>query len=78
MFLLYDFAQAWRSLRTSPGFFVGATAVFALGLAATVFMYDIVYTMAVKPPPFSEGERLHLILAHQPANARSAGRHAAG
>jgi len=72
VFLLNDFAQAWRSLRTSPGFFVGATAVFALGLAATVFMYDIVYTMAVRPPPFSEGERLHMILAHQPANVEGA------
>jgi putative ABC transport system permease protein len=69
VFLLNDFAQAWRSLRTSPAFFAGATGVFALGLAATVFMYGVVYTMAVKPPPFSEGERLHVLLAHQPANA---------
>jgi putative ABC transport system permease protein len=68
VFLLNDFAQAWRSLRTSPAFFAAATAVLALGLAATVFMYGVVYTMAIKPPPFNEGERLYAFVTERPPN----------
>lgn len=67
MFLIDDFLQAWRGLRASPAFLALASAVLALGLGATIFMYGVINTLMLKPPPFPDAHRLYSILSAEPA-----------
>ncbi|MGH8309549.1 MAG: hypothetical protein ACRETX_07115, partial [Steroidobacteraceae bacterium] len=58
MFLVNDLRQAWRGLAHAPGFLAVAAGVLALGLAATIFMYGVINTALLKPPPLAEADRL--------------------
>src|SRR5688572_28807446 len=58
-----DFRQAWNGLRNAPGFLAVAGAVLALGLGATIFMYGVIATTMITPPPFPHAERLYLVKA---------------
>src|SRR5687767_13632526 len=66
MKLYDDLRQAWRGLAHSPGFLAIAAGVFALGLAATIFMYAMINTTLRTPPPFPEAERLIGVLGADP------------
>lgn len=67
MFLIDDFLQAWRGLRHSPAFLFLASAVLALGLGATIFTYGVLNTTSMRPPPFPDAGRLHVIFGAEPA-----------
>ncbi len=58
MYFIQDIKQAWRGLRGSPGFLFLTSGVLALGLATTIFMYGVAYTLLDKPPPYPNAEQL--------------------
>jgi len=70
MFLIDDFLQAWRGLRSSPAFLLLASTVLALGLGATIFTYGVIDTTTRKPPPFPEAERLYSVFGAEPAREK--------
>jgi putative ABC transport system permease protein len=61
--LIDDFRQAWAGLRNAPGFLAVAATVLALGLGATIFMFGVISTTILTPPPFPHAERLYLVKA---------------
>ncbi len=61
--LIDDFRQAWNGLRNAPGFLAVAATVLALGLGATIFMYGVIATTIITPPPFAHAERLYMVKA---------------
>jgi len=61
--LVDDFSAAWRSLVRSPGFLLTASSVLGLGLGATFFMFAVMNTLYLKPPPFAHGDRLYRVFA---------------
>ena len=67
MHIIEDLRQAWRGLLYSPGFLFLSSGVLALGLATTIFMYGVFYTMLEKPPPYPQAEQLVLIRNSEPA-----------
>jgi putative ABC transport system permease protein len=67
MFIIDDFLNAWRGLRSSPAFLLLASAVLALGLGATIFTYGVINTIALKPPPFPNADRLYVVTASEPS-----------
>ncbi len=59
--LIDDFRQAWNGLRNAPGFLAVAATVLALGLGATIFMYGVISTTIITPPPFERADRLYMV-----------------
>jgi putative ABC transport system permease protein len=59
--LIDDFRQAWNGLRNAPGFLAVAATVLALGLGATIFMYGVISTTIMTPPPFEGADRLYMV-----------------
>src|SRR6185436_15539698 len=68
MFVIDDFLNAWRGLRSSPAFLILASAVLALGLGATIFTYGVINTTTLKPPPFPNADRLYAVFATEPSH----------
>ncbi len=67
MFLVDDFLNAWRGLRSSPAFLALASTVLALGLGATIFTYGVINTTTLKPPPFPNAQSLYAVFRSEPA-----------
>src|SRR5688572_14357950 len=67
MLLIDDLRQAWRGLAHAPGFLAVAAGVLSLGLAATVFMYGVINTVLLKPPPFDDARQLIGVFRAEPA-----------
>ena len=71
MFVIDDFLNAWRGLRSTPAFLFLAAAVLALGLGATIFTYGVINTIMLKPPPFPNADRLYVMGASEPERNQS-------
>lgn len=67
MRLIEDLRQAWRSLRGNPAFLVLSSGVLALGLAVTIGMYGVTYTMLEKTPSYPDADRLVGVRNTEPA-----------
>ncbi len=53
--------HAWRSLRRSPGFAVGAAATFALGVGINTAVFASVDRLLFRPLPYRNAHRLFLL-----------------
>ena len=71
MNFITDLRGAWRSLSQAPGFLALATFVLALGLGATIFMFGVINTLMLRPPPFPEAERIDMIMMTVPQESES-------
>ena len=56
--LLQDFAQALRQIRTAPRFMVSAATILALGIGAITAMFSVVNAALLRPLPYAAAERL--------------------
>lgn len=59
--LLQDLTYAVRTLRRAPAFTTAAILTLTLGIGATVAMFTVVNGVLMRPLPFPEPERLHLV-----------------
>lgn len=53
-----DLRQAIRSLRRRPAFALGAILTLALGVGANTAVYQVIYTVLLRPLPFREPQKL--------------------
>src|SRR5262249_8556462 len=53
-----DIRQAFRTLRTSPGFSALVIVVLAVGIGANTAIFSIVNSVLLKPLPFAHADRL--------------------
>ncbi len=63
---LDEIIGAARGLARVPGFTALAATVLGLGLGATIFMYGVVDTLMLRPPPYPAAERIVTIGARMP------------
>lgn len=56
---VYDLRYAWRLLIKNPGFSAAAVATVALGIAATTAIFSVVYSVLLKPLPYTNPERMY-------------------
>jgi putative ABC transport system permease protein len=64
--MLDELQAAVRGLARAPGFTALAVCVLGLGLGATIFMYGVVDALVLKPPPFPDAGRIHLVTERWP------------
>jgi len=63
---LDELLAAARGLARAPGFTALAVCVLGLGLGATIFMYGVVDALVLKPPPYPDSARIHLVTERWP------------
>ena len=61
MDLTNDIVFAMRSLRRAPAFATAAIATLALGVGATLAVFTVVNGVLLRPLPYDDPERIHLI-----------------
>lgn len=64
--MLDELLAAARGLARAPGFTTLAVCVLGLGLGATIFMYGVVDALVLKPPPYPEAGRIHMVVERWP------------
>ena len=67
---LQDVRFALRGMRRSPGFFVGAALILALGIGLSTATFDVFYTVLVRRLPIVDQDRLGVFVG-QLADART-------
>jgi putative ABC transport system permease protein len=60
--LFDELLAAVRGLARAPGFTALAVCVLGLGLGATIFMYGVADALVLKPPPYPDAGRIHLVV----------------
>jgi predicted permease len=63
--LIADLRYGCRLLRRTPAFTAAAVATLALGIGASVAMFTVVNGVLLRPLPFPQADRLHLV-THAP------------
>lgn len=58
---MQDLRYALRTLRRSPAFAAAAIVTLALGIGTTVAMFTVVNGVLLRPMPFPDADRLHLV-----------------
>jgi predicted permease len=66
MNLLTKFRQTLRSLWRTPAYTVTALVILALGIGATSAIFSVLYGVLLRPLPFPEPERIHLLSRQNP------------
>ncbi len=64
--LFTDMRFVLRLMRRSPGFFGALIAVLVAGIGATTAMFSLVYSLLLRPLPYTHPEELTMIWATQP------------
>jgi putative ABC transport system permease protein len=59
-----ELKAAVAGLARTPAFTALAAGVLGLGLGAVIFMYGVADTLMLKPPPYPNADRVHLIVTH--------------
>src|SRR5688500_1842679 len=59
--LVQDLRYGVRTLRRAPGFTTAAVLTLTLGIGTSVAMFTVVNGVLMRPLPFPEPERLHLV-----------------
>ena len=63
-----DFRHAWRALLRTPGFLATSVLTLALAIGAVVGMFNVVYTVMLRPLPFPEPDRLVVLSGTAPGS----------
>jgi len=63
-----DVRHAWRGLRRTPGFLVTSVLTLALAIGAVVGMFNVVYTVLLRPLPFPDSQRLVVLSGTAPGS----------
>ncbi len=63
---MQDIQYAFRILRHSPGFLLGAVLTLALGFGVNMAVFSVLYTVLLKPLPYPEPDRLAMIFERSP------------
>jgi putative ABC transport system permease protein len=63
-----DFRHAWRGLLRTPGFLVTSVITLALAIGAVVGMFNVVYTVLLRPLPYPESDRLVVLSGSAPGS----------
>ena len=63
-----DFRHAWRGLLRTPAFLVTSVVTLALAIGAVVGMFNVVYTVLLRPLPFPESDRLVVLSGSAPGS----------
>jgi hypothetical protein len=58
---LQDMRYAVRTLWRAPLFTIAATATLAIGIGVNTAMYAVVYGVLIRPLPYAEADRLHML-----------------
>src|SRR5688572_13213834 len=63
-----DFRHASRGLLRTPGFLVTTVLTLAVAIGAVVGMFNVVYTVLLRPLPFPEPDRLVVLSGSAPGS----------
>src|SRR5438132_13097526 len=69
--LLQDARTAWRTLVNHPGFFALTIVCLALGIGVNSAIFSIVDTIAIRPLPFRDPDRLVTVGSTKVGNPNS-------
>src|SRR6185503_6414217 len=58
---LQDMRYAARTLWRAPLFTIAATVTLAIGIGVNTAMYAVVYGVLIRPLPYAEADRLHML-----------------
>ena len=63
-----DFRYALRGLLRTPGFLVTSVVTLALAIGAVVGMFNVVYTVVLRPLPYPDSDRLVVLSGSAPGS----------
>jgi putative ABC transport system permease protein len=64
----HDLRQAFRWLRSNPGFTIAALIVLALGVGAATATFTVIHAVILRPLPFQKPDRIIRIWSSAPGN----------
>jgi hypothetical protein len=62
-----------RQLRRETGFTLAVISTLALGIAANVVIFSLVYAALLRPLPYKQADRLAILWASIPSQGHSSG-----